>query len=402
MTRRYWPAALAILALLLFGSYLVSTQNLVRQIRQQSQILSGMYATVQRGLYSLDESAQLDALWELQTNVLQLGVPLIMTDADGRITGASNLPFEDGLETARGRARVQEYAAELRARRRYVHTPNVTTVYFGYPPIVNWLQWVPWLQISGGILLVLIAVAIIRSNVRAERERMWAAMARELAHQMGTPLSSLSGWIEVLHLPAEERAELTTESHIGSVISADVERLERVSRRFELIGKLPALQATEMSRVLRELEDYYRPRLPRLAGGIDLRVRIRPGLPQVMANATLLVWALENIVKNAVDALAGRGGKILLSVSGDQKHVHVRVSDNGPGIAAEVRGRIFEPGVSTKSGGWGVGLSLTKRIIERLHGGHITVHGRKRGGTTFDIELPAVGHKLRRGLLARR
>ncbi len=175
-----------------------------------------------------------------------------------------------------------------------------------------------------------------------------------------------------------------------------------MSRRFELIGKRPALQTTEISVLLRELAGYYRPRLPRLGDGIDLRVRVRQGLPMVQANPVLLVWALENIVKNAVDALAGRGGRILLSVSGDAERVHIRVSDNGPGIAPEVRGRIFEPGVSTKSGGWGVGLSLTQRIIQDLHGGRITVHERKRGGTTFDVELPAAGRKLRRGLLARR
>jgi signal transduction histidine kinase len=402
MSRRYSPAALAILALFLFGSYLVYTQHLVRQIREQSLILTEMFAAVQRGLVSLDDDAQLGALWELQESLRQLGVPLVATDPDGRITAAENLPLQDGLETTVGRRRVQDYAAQLHRRHRYVTTPNVGTVYYGDPPIVGWLQWVPWLQVSGGILLVLIAVAIIRSNVRAERERMWAAMARELAHQMGTPLSSLAGWIEVLHLPREQRAALATEDHIGSVISADVERLERVSRRFELIGKRPALQTIEVDKVLRELEDYYRPRLPRLGGGIDLRVRIRQGLPAVQANAVLLVWALENIVKNAIDALAGRRGKILLSVSGDRERLHVRVSDNGPGIAPEVRNRIFEPGVSTKSGGWGVGLSLTQRIIEELHGGRITVHERKRGGTTFDIELPAAGHKLRRGILARR
>jgi signal transduction histidine kinase len=283
-----------------------------------------------------------------------------------------------------------------------VTTPGIATVYYGYPPIVSWLQWVPWLQASGGILLVLIAVAIIRSNVRAERERMWAAMARELAHQMGTPLSSLSGWIEVLHLPVDQRAALVSEDHIGSVISADVERLERVSRRFELIGKRPALHPVQVGALVRELEAYYRPRLPRLAGGIDLRVRVRPGLPDVHANGVLLVWALENIVKNAVDALAGRKGRILVSLSGDARHLHVRVSDDGPGIAPEIRGRIFEPGVSTKTGGWGVGLSLTQRIIEDLHNGRISVHERRRGGTTFDIELPAAGYRLRRSLLARR
>src|SRR5262245_58767631 len=123
MNRRYWPGALAVLALILFGSYLFSTHLLVRQIRHQSQILSGMYAAVQRGLVSVDENAQMEALWDLQTNVLELGVPLIVTDAQGRIVGAHNLPFEDGLDSPRGRALVQRYAAELHARGRYVNTP---------------------------------------------------------------------------------------------------------------------------------------------------------------------------------------------------------------------------------------------------------------------------------------
>ncbi len=209
MSRRSWPAALAILALFLFGSYLVSTQHLVRQIQHQSQILSEMYSAVQLGMVSLDSTVQYQALWELQGSLLQLGVPLILTDADGRIVGAENMPFRDGLDTPDGRRRIQDYAVELHNRGRYSST-GVSTVYFGSPPIVRWLQWVPWLQVLGGILLVLIAVAIIRSNVRAERERMWAAMARELAHQMGTPLSSLSGWIEVLHLPAAQRASLVS------------------------------------------------------------------------------------------------------------------------------------------------------------------------------------------------
>jgi signal transduction histidine kinase len=400
MSRRYWPAVLAILALLLFGSYLAYTQFLVQQIRGQSVTMTNIYQSVQKGLASFGEEAQLDALLRVQEQLLLLGVPLVLTDANGTIANAVNLPFSADLTTAEGQRRAGQYVSSLRARGRFVTLPEISTIYYGYPPIVGWLQWVPWLQIGGGILLVAIAIAIIRSNVRAERERMWASMARELAHQMGTPLSSLQGWIEVLQLPPEERDGLVETNHIGDAIGTDVERLERVSRRFELIGKKPALQPTRLGVVLHDLESYFRPRLPRLGGGIDLRVRAEDDLAPIDANAVLLVWALENIVKNAIDALAGRGGRIMISALGKQDSVHIHISDNGPGIDPGVKGRIFEAGVSTKTGGWGVGLSLTQRIIEDLHGGKISVYPRRRGGTTFDIELPAAGKKLRRSLFA--
>jgi signal transduction histidine kinase len=215
-------------------------------------------------------------------------------------------------------------------------------------------------------------------------------MARELAHQMGTPLSSLEGWLEVLALPPGEREAFAEDDYIARVMSADVERLERVSRRFELIGKPPALDVIHVAEVVHELTDYFAPRLPKLARGITIRARTEDGLPQIRANRVLLAWAFENVIKNAVDALGGRGGRIIIVArSGDDGSVHVSIGDNGPGIPVGLRDRIFEPGVSTKAGGWGVGLSLTRRIVQELHGGRIAVHARRKGGTVFDIVLPA-------------
>jgi signal transduction histidine kinase len=141
---------------------------------------------------------------------------------------------------------------------------------------------------------------------------------------------------------------------------------------------------------------YFWPRLPHLGKGIALRERVQHGLPAIAANEVLLVWALENIVRNAVDALAGRGGRIsIIAVAGEtsaltpgRETVHIVIADNGPGIAPSVRKRIFEPGISTKSGGWGVGLSLSRRIIEELHNGRIIVEDRPSGGAVFDIALP--------------
>ena len=386
---------------MVFGSYLAYTNHLVSQIRAESQVHSEMYATVQRGLISLDDDASLTALVELQQSLKRLGVPIVAFDPTGRPYAAENVPFVPDFNSAEGRARVKDFALDLSKQHAPITAPGIGTIFYGSPPIVRWLVWMPWLQAAGAVFLILIALAIIRSNVRETRERLWASMARELAHQMGTPLSSLSGWIEVLRLPAMEREAMASTDKIADVVSADVDRLERVSRRFEMIGKPPKLEVMEVDVVIDELVSYLRPRLPHLGKGIDLRVRVAKDLDKVEANRVLLVWALENIVRNAMDALAGRDGRITIVARNGNGNVELQIADDGPGIDASVRDRIFDAGVSTKGSGWGVGLSLTQRIVEDLHGGRITVHNRPSGGAVFDIKLPAVGaRKTRRWRLS--
>jgi signal transduction histidine kinase len=396
VTRRYWPIALALLSVLVFGSYLAYTNHLVSQIRAESQIHSQMYAAVQRGLISVDEDGPLTALVDLQRSLKRLGVPIVVFDPAGQPYAAENIPFTANFDTPAGRERVKRFAARLAKDHAPITATGIGTIYFGSPPIVRWLVWVPWLQAAGALFLILIALAIIRSNVRETRERLWASMARELAHQMGTPLSSLSGWIEVLRLPPAERDAMASTDRIADVVSADVDRLERVSRRFELIGKPPKLEPVSIDVVIDELVSYIQPRLPRLARGIQLKVRIAENLPKIEANRVLLVWAIENVVKNAIDALAGRGGRITIVARNGNGSIDLHIGDDGPGIDASVRDRIFEAGVSTKSSGWGVGLSLTQRIVEDLHGGRISVRNRTRGGAVFDVKLPPVGARKRR------
>lgn len=391
MTRRFWPAALALAALAVFGSYLAYTQLLVRAINRQNAVNSRIYALAQRAL--LEEVEQVTALLDMQVMLDSLGVPIVIFNAAGGVYATMNTPFDSTLHSA-DELEIKRYAAQLEARnpRNKVSVAGAGTVYFGDPPWLARLRWVPYLQVGGAVLLVLVAVTILRANLRAERERLWAAMARELAHQMGTPLSSLAGWLEVLALPLDQRESMASTEHIAEVIRTDVERLERVSRRFELIGQKPSLEQVDVRDVVSELEAYFQPRLPKLGHGIRLRARVAADLPVIRANRVLLAWALENVVKNAVDALGGRGGSILIAAHADGNgSVHVGIADDGPGIAPQVRDRIFEPGVSTKSGGWGVGLSLTRRIVEELHGGRVTVHARRSGGTVFDIALPAAG-----------
>jgi signal transduction histidine kinase len=323
-------------------------------------------------------------------------VPIVAFDPAGRPYAAENAPFTPDFNSAAGRERVKNFAIELSRQHPPIAAPGIGTIFYGSPPIVRWLVWVPWLQAAGALFLILIALAIIRSNVRETRERLWASMARELAHQMGTPLSSLSGWIEVLRLPDEERNAMASADRIADVVSADVDRLERVSRRFEMIGKPPKLEPLQVDVVLDELVSYFAPRLPRLGKGIELRVRVARDLPQIEANRVLLVWALENIVKNAIDALAGRGGKITIVARHEAGNVEIHLADDGPGIDASIRDRIFDAGVSTKKSGWGVGLSLTQRIVEDLHGGRVSVKNRASGGALFEVTLPPLGARKKR------
>lgn len=391
MNRRHWAPALALLAIGFFGSYVLYTERLVREIRTEATHHTRMYAAVQRGLLSLERGAELRALLSVQEAVTELGVPVVVLDPDGRPSAVVNLPFETDLTDAADRRRVLEFVRDLDARNEPIVEPDLGTIHFGSPPVLRWLRWIPWLQAGGALALLAVALGLLRANARAERERTWSAMARELAHQMGTPLSSLAGWAELLELSVEEREQLASTTRIGSEIRADLERLERVSRRFELIGKPPALDLVAVEAALDELERYLAPRLPRLGAGVRLRVRAASELPPIRANRVLLVWALENLVKNALDALAGRGGRIHVAATragGDE--VRFFVSDTGGGIAPRIRDRLFSPGFTTKAGGWGVGLSLTRRIIEDVHDGTISVRARRGGGTMFELRLPAV------------
>ncbi|MGH7502771.1 MAG: sensor histidine kinase [Longimicrobiales bacterium] len=396
MQRRVWPILLAIAAILVFASYLYYTQILVREIRDQAALTSRIYFLVQRGrLSNTTGSGEAElSLIDIMEALQDRDVPMVYFNAGGDVAAAVNLPFDPDLASPAGRRTVAEFAAGLENRHpeNKVIVAGVGSVYFGEPALLSTLRWVPWLQVGAGAVLVLVAAAFLRADLRAEREKLWAAMARELAHQMGTPLSSLAGWIEVLALPDHEREAMVSDARMAEVIRTDVERLERVSRRFELIGKPQVLDIVRIEDIIKELEHYFHPRLPKLGNGIALRSRVRNGVPPVRANRVLLAWALENVVKNAVDALGGRGGRILIaSQAGNDGKVHVYIADDGPGIPAHLRERIFEPGVSTKAGGWGVGLSLARRIVQELHGGRIVVRTRRRGGAVFDITLPAAG-----------
>jgi len=404
-----WPAALATLFVVLLGWYLVYTQTVVRALEADAQSLAQVYQLVQTAnaipdttaegtgeTIGLEEGAMAAALFELQRVVVRTGVPLVVTipkqgePGGDSVYAVENLPFEVALDTPEGQARVLEYAAWLDTQHDPVGDPTVQHLHYGNPPEVRRLRWIRWLQVAGLLLTVAVGFALIRSQHRAESERTWTSMARELAHQLGTPISSLQGWLEVIRLSPDERPGSIGEGEIAHSIEEDLERLERISHRFELIGREPELERVAVPDVVRDLKRYLSTRLPRFGPGVRLDLSLPTDLPEIKGNEVLLAWALENIVKNSLDALAGRGG--VIRIEGDARgdgQVVLRISDDGPGVAPEVRESLFDPGVTTKSGGWGVGLALSRRIVEGVHGGRIELLDRPGPGATFQIRLPA-------------
>lgn len=380
--RRGAPELLVgLLLAILLSSYVVYTQRVVQDLQRESLRSSRMYARVFRAQTDTSEGAGTEALFDLSKSIVEQGVPLIVTDTAGRPTAHANLP----PEVAGSDSAVRVYVRELDRENAPVVDSIAGEIHYGRTPLVRWLRIIPALQAATAFVLLLLAVYIVRTRGNAERERVWAGMARESAHQLGTPLSSLAGWIELLE---ESPANAQTVRNAVVHMRADLERLDRVAHRFERIGRERRHDPVDLVALVTRVTTYFQVRVPTLAHAVTIE---RGGSAEpvvVEGDAVLLEWALEVLVKNAVDALAGRGGRIAVDVrplahgSGAQ----VLVSDDGPGIPRELRGRIFEPGFSTKQRGWGIGLSLARRIVEENHGGTLRLLSTDRGAS-FEIIL---------------
>ena len=379
--RRGAPELLVgLLLAILLASYVVYTQRVVRELRLEALRSSQMYARVFRAQSDTSEAAGTQVLLDLSKSIVAQGVPIIVTNAAGRPTANANLP----AEVVGDEARVREYVRELDRENAPVVDSLVGQIHYGNTPLVNWLRIIPALQAATAFVLLLAAIAIVRARGNAERERVWAGMARESAHQLGTPLSSLAGWIELL----EEGARDETTRSAALNMRADIDRLDRVAHRFERIGRERRQEQVDLHALVDRITGYFRARVPTLAHAVAIDVAAHAEPVSVLGDPVLLEWALEVLVKNAVDALAGRGARITVAARrrADRGAV-VTVSDDGPGIPREIRHRIFEPGFSTKQSGWGIGLSLARRIIQENHGGTLRLAATDRGAS-FEIILP--------------
>jgi signal transduction histidine kinase len=383
--RRGKPELLvATLFLLVLGWYVWYTQRVVVSLRADAQRSTDMYRHVFRAVGDTTLAEMTEEVFALTKGIQAQGVPLIVTDLNDRVIAAhANLPCDADTLVANDDPCVRNYLPILKAQHRPIVDPRVGRVYFGDSKLVRGLTYIPAIQALTAAILLFAALYIIRTRGDAQRERLWAGMARESAHQLGTPLSSLAGWIELLEERAQDEGSQAAVRHMG----ADLERLDRVAHRFERIGRDPKFEEIDVAGVVNRIAKYFQARVPTLANTIQIEANIAPDLHVVHGDAVLLEWAVEVLTKNAIDALAGRGGWVKLSAErGAEESVVIRVADNGPGIPREIRTRVFEPGFSTKKSGWGIGLSLAKRIVEENHGGKLILVPSEQGAT-FEIIL---------------
>lgn len=375
--RRLAPGVIVGLAVVLIaltaGTGLVVTQHLQEDALNISSLYSGVFA----GLNDPTPGAEAGALLQLGERVRKQGLPLVVTDGMGQVTAAANLPFEAALDDPR----VTAYAKELDRVNAPLVEPGLGTVHFGPLPARQQLGLLALLQALTVACMVGVAFFAYRHAMSSQRDRLWVAMAREAAHQMGTPLMSLQGWIEVVRSRPNPPADLADH------LSADAERLERVAQRFERIGNPARREPIGLGALAERVAGYFRPRLPRHANPIELRVEAAGAGPTVLGDPILLEWALESLVKNAIDALKGRSGTIVLRVETEGTHGVFRVIDDGPGIEGSIRRTLFQAGITTKTGGWGIGLALATRVAQEAHEGNLTLEPTPTGAC-FRLSLP--------------
>jgi signal transduction histidine kinase len=258
-------------------------------------------------------------------------------------------------------------------------------IYYDDSDIVQKLRWLPYVEIIIGAMFIMVGYISFSHIKRNEQSNIWVGMAKETAHQLGTPLSSLLGWIELLRLMPEDREQVL---EAADEMQRDVERLNKVAHRFSKIGSQAELKVVEINAIITNVVGYFERRLPHLGKRVSLV--FDGGEPVNTAiNVDLFEWVFENLVRNAADAIDRSDGEIRFRVRRIRNSAVIDIKDNGRGVDPKVRKDIFRPGFSTKKRGWGLGLSLAKRIVEDYHGGKITLKDSSPKGTTFRIILDA-------------
>jgi signal transduction histidine kinase len=379
--RRRWPIVVMVCGVLgLLVWYVAYTQHVVSELRREAAVQGRMYARIYEALQ--DTSVTQDptvALLDLSQEIRESGLPLVLTDRQGRISATANLPDDVIADSVRLAALVRD----LDRQNPPIEQPAVGAVHFGDSPIVRGLRIIPVLQAAGIILLVAFGLYALVERGRAEREKVWAGMAREAAHQLGTPLSAMAGWLELLG----DMVSGASATRAVEAMGQDLQRLERVSHRFERIGRPPRDEMVDCAALVDRLAEYFAARAPTLARTVIIRSEHPAEALMVRGDKVLLEWVLEVLIKNAIDALGGRDGEVVVSaVPLGEGTMRIRVQDNGPGVPRALRKRIFDAGFTTKDRGWGIGLSLARRIVEENHDGQLLLADRDRGAA-FDVIL---------------
>jgi len=369
-------ASLFVITLILWNTYAFFTQLKANE-RAKMEIWAVAQEELAQSLSGEGNSVSETALAIIQSNS---STPMILyTLKEDSYTGR-NID-EEVLENEKARKKkIEQFISEYKPLEVTYNEQVLSIIYFGNSPLINKLKYYPVALILIIFLFILAIYLFYKTSKSAEQNRLWAGMAKETAHQIGTPLSSLVGWTEIL------KTENVNPEYIVEM-EKDISRLETITDRFSKIGSIPKLERVDLVSETKATFYYLQKRTSKL---IDFQLEIPENPIYVEMNPQLFSWTIENLVKNGIDAMKGKG-RITISIEKNSKYALVHVTDTGKGLTKSEFRKIFNPGHTTKKRGWGLGLSLAKRIIEEYHNGKIRVSkSAPAQGTTMEIALKTI------------
>lgn len=360
---------------------LVVSHCLVRDMSKEEEKNMKVWAEALHTLNEADENTDISLVYSvIQSNNT---IPLVVLDKEMNVVDHRNVEIEgrteeDSLRYLRGLGKSYFRSGHyIRIDIGGDGADDCQYVCYDESLILKRLAAYPYIQLGVVLIFVVIAILALLYSKRAEQNKVWVGLSKETAHQLGTPISSLMAWVEILK-------ETYPDDELIPEMNRDVERLQRVADRFSKIGSLPEPVSASMNTVLRNVVEYMDRRTSKK---VEIECECPSHEVMVSMNASLFEWVIENLCKNAVDAMEGKG-RITLTLDEDDRMVVIEVTDNGKGIKKKDVKNVFKPGFTTKSRGWGLGLSLAKRIVEEYHKGKIYVKSSEVGvGTTFRMEL---------------
>lgn len=385
---------LTVLGLGIMGAVLYFTKQIVDQLASNERRTVELYARLLARSY--EQASDEDLLFYVDLAYTSIHFPVILTDTKGQPVYPyqqfmMNVDMDTTLTVPQQKQwllmQIEEMKQDYPAFE--IKDPDgqvVQLMYYTNSAIVRQLRYMPFVEIlivASFILVGYVAFSTIRRN---EESNIWVGLAKEAAHQLGTPLSSLLAWLELLRLNKDDPDQVVA---MANEMDQDVDRLKVIANRFAKIGSQPKLDPANVASVINHVCQYFETRLPNLGKKITL-VRQVDDTIEARINVELFEWVVENLIKNAVEALERQDGVITIALQRKPRgKICVTVTDNGKGMTRKVAKKIFQPGYTTKKRGWGLGLSLSKRIIEDYHGGSLVVRETQPGvGTTFAIEVP--------------
>ncbi|MBQ2076453.1 MAG: HAMP domain-containing histidine kinase [Bacteroidales bacterium] len=377
-----WKIILLSFAALIFVLSLIYTNKLMKDLRQEEYRRMELWSHAMGEFINSDPETDIGFLFEVLEN--NQTIPVILVDADNEtIISYRNLDTIKMENAEYAADKLEEFRNNGKESFSIIGPDGevMNTIYYSDSLLLKKLQYYPYIQLILIAIFIIMGYIVLNVSRRSEQNHVWLGMSKETAHQLGTPISSLMAWLEIMR---DEHGE----TEMFREVEKDVKRLEKIAARFSKIGSKPNLHENELVGCIRNTMSYLKTRIP---ATIHLETNITDTdeiyLP---LNVELFEWVIENLCKNAVDAI-GTNGTIRITIESDDKNVGIEISDTGKGISKSDFKNVFKPGYTTKNRGWGLGLSLAKRIVEEYHGGKIFVKSSEIGkGTTFRINLKKI------------